>query len=158
MKVLLSMGKTSLNNIDGKNAALKQRIIGLCINDGEFSLADLSKEIGTSIPTTTKLVEELLEEGLLEDRGKQGTNGGRRPNIFGLNSAAGYFVGVDIRHKNICFAVTDFNGTELLYKENVPYAVQNSEDSFIGLCNLIKESLTENNIDSNKVLAYGFTL
>ena len=68
------MGKTFLNNIDGKNAVLRRRILGLCINDGDFSLADLSKELGTSIPTTTKLVEELLEEGLLEELGKQGTS------------------------------------------------------------------------------------
>ena len=152
------MGISFLNNIDGKNAALKQKIIGLCINDGDFSLADLSKELGTSIPTTTKLVEELLNDGLLEDRGKQGTNGGRRPSIYGLNPAAGYFVGVDIRRKYINFTVTDFKGTVLGYYERLPFAVQNSEESFIDLCKFIKASLSENNIDTEKVLAYGFNL
>ena len=152
------MGKLFLNNIDGKNAALKQKILGLCINDGDFSLADLSKELGTSIPTTTKLVEELLEEGLLEDRGKQGTNGGRRPSIFGLNPSAGYFVGVDIRRKYISYAVTDFKGTAVTFHYQLNYQVQNSEESFIGLCQFIKNSLAEDNIDSNKVLAYGFNL
>ena len=152
------MSKTFLNNIDGKNAVLKQKILGLCINDGDFSLADLSKELGTSIPTTTKLVEELLSDGLLEDRGKQGTNGGRRPSIFGLNPAAGYFVGVDIRRKYINFTVTDFKGTVLGYYERLPFAVQNSEESFIDLCKFIKASLSENNIDCDKVLAYGFNL
>ena len=95
-----------LKNLDGKNSSLKQRIIGLCINDGDFSLADLSKELDTSIPTTTKLVAELVEDGLLIDMGKVGTNGGRRPSIFGLNPSAGYFVGVDIRRKFISFAVS----------------------------------------------------
>jgi predicted NBD/HSP70 family sugar kinase len=152
------MGKTFLNNIDGKNAVLKRRILGLCINDGDFSLADLSKELGTSIPTTTKFVEELLEEGLLEELGKQGTSGGRRPSIFGLNPSAGYFVGVDIRRKFISYAVTDFKGTTVAYQEHLNYAVQNSEDSFINLCQFIKNSLTENSIDHNKVLAYGVNL
>ena len=152
------MGISFLNNIDGKNTALKQKIIGLCINDGDFSLADLSKELGTSIPTTTKLVEELLNDGLLEDRGKQGTNGGRRPSIYGLNPAAGYFIGVDVRRKYINYAVTDFKGTVLTYQDRLPYAVQNSEESFNGLCQFIKNSLTENNIDTEKVLAYGFNL
>ena len=45
-----------LKNLDGKNSSLKQRILGLCINDGDFSLADLSKELDTSIPTTTNRV------------------------------------------------------------------------------------------------------
>ena len=152
------MGKTFLNNIDGKNAVLKRRILGLCINDGDFSLADLSKELGTSIPTTTKLVEELLEDGLLEDRGKQGTNGGRRPSIYGLNPSAGYFVGVDIRRKFISYAVIDFKGTTVTYHEHLPYSVQNSEESFVDMCRYIKESLAESNIANEKVLAYGFNL
>ncbi len=152
------MAKIFLNNIDGKNALLKQRILGLCITDGDFSLADLSKELGTSIPTTTKLVEELLEDGLLEELGKQGTNGGRRPSIFGLNPSAGYFVGVDIRRKYINYAVTDFKGETLTYQDQLTYSVQNSEESFIGLCEFIKKSLRENNIDYDNVLAYGFNL
>lgn len=152
------MRKTLSNHLDGKNAILKQRILGLCINEGDFSLSDLSKELGTSIPTTTKLVEELLEDGLLEELGKQGTNGGRRPSIFGLNPGAGYFVGIDIRRQFISYAVTDFKGSLVAYHEQLPYTVQNSEDSFIGLCEFLKNSLTANKIDIEKVLAYGFNL
>ena len=73
-----------LNNIDSKNLLIKQKILGLCITDGNFSLADMSKELNISIPTTTKLIEELIEEGFLEDMGKQDTSGGRRPSIYGL--------------------------------------------------------------------------
>ena len=72
-----------LNNIEGKGAIMKQRILGLCINDGDFSIAELSKELNASIPTVTRLIGELIEDGFLEDLGKTGTSGGRRPSIFG---------------------------------------------------------------------------
>ena len=144
--------------LDGKNSSLKQRIIGLCINDGDYSLADLSKELDTSIPTTTKLVGELVEDGLLVEIGKLGTNGGRRPSIFGLNPSAGYFVGVDIRRKFLDFAITDFKGSLVDYHEKVEFSVQNSEDSFREMCRLIKKELVETGIDPDKVLAYGFNL
>lgn len=147
-----------LNNIDGKNSILKQKILGLCVNEEAYSLADLSKELNISIPTITKLVGELLEEGLLEDMGKIGTNGGRRPSVYGLNSAAGFFVGVDIRRKYISYSVIDFKGNLKDYKEQIPFIVQNSEESFREMCQLIIESLRENNIDDSKVLAYGFNL
>ena len=144
--------------LDGKNSSLKQRIIGLCINDGDYSLADLSKELDTSIPTTTKLVGELVEDGLLVEIGKLGTNGGRRPSIFGLNPSAGYFVGVDIRRKFLDFAITDFKGSLVDYHEKVEFSVQNSEDSFRDMCRLIKRELVETGINPEKVLAYGFNL
>lgn len=144
--------------LDGKNSSLKQRIIGLCINDGDYSLADLSKELDTSIPTTTKLVGELVDDGLLIEIGKLGTNGGRRPSIFGLNPSAGYFVGVDIRRKFIDFAVTDFKGSLIDYRDKVEFTVQNSEDSFREMCRMLKKELLETGINPDKVLAYGFNL
>ena len=88
-----------LDNIEGKGAIMKQKILGLCINDGDFSIAEFSKELNASIPTVTRLIGELIEDGFLEDLGKTGTSGGRRPSIYGLNQAAGYFVGTDIRRR-----------------------------------------------------------
>ena len=144
--------------LDGKNSSLKQTIIGLCINDGDYSLADLSKELDTSIPTTTKLVGELVDDGILVEIGKLGTNGGRRPSIFGLNPSAGYFVGVDIRREFIDIAVTDFKGSLIDHHDRVEFSVQNSEESFRELCGMIKKELIETGIDPDKVLAYGFNL
>ena len=147
-----------LKNLDGKNSSLKQRIISLCINDGDYSLADLSKELDTSIPTTTKLVGELVEDGLLVDMGKVGTNGGRRPSIYGLNPSAGYFVGVDIRRKFINIAVTDFKGVLQDFHETIDFAVENSEESFRKMCKVIRKELRESGVDPEKALAYGFNL
>jgi predicted NBD/HSP70 family sugar kinase len=147
-----------LKNLDGKNSSLKQRIISLCINDGDYSLADLSKELDTSIPTTTKLVGELVEDGLLVDMGKVGTNGGRRPSIYGLNPSAGYFVGVDIRRKFINIAVTDFKGVLQDFHETIDFAVENSEESFRKMCKVIRKELSESGADPEKALAYGFNL
>ena len=147
-----------LKNLDGKNSSLKQRIISLCINDGDYSLADLSKELDTSIPTTTKLVGELVEDGLLVDMGKVGTNGGRRPSIYGLNPSAGYFVGVDIRRKFINIAVTDFKGVLQDFHETIDFAVENSEESFRKMCKVIRKELRESGADPEKALADGFNL
>ena len=47
---------TFLNNIEGKGAIMKQKILGLCINDGDFSIAEFSKELNASIPTVTRPV------------------------------------------------------------------------------------------------------
>lgn len=152
------MNGTFLSNIDGKNAILKKQIIALCINEGDYSIADLSKELNTSIPTITKLVGELIEEGFLVDMGKQGTNGGRRPSIYGLNPSAGYFVGTEVRRRSISIAVTNFKGQLLEYQEEVPFTLMNSEASFKELCSYILDMLGKVDIEPEDVLAYGFNL
>ena len=146
------------DNIDNKNLLIKQRILGLCINEGSYSIADLSKEINTSIPTTTKLVEELIEDGFLEDNGKLGTNGGRRPSIYGLNPSAGYIVGTDIHKNNISIAITNFKGQVVEYIDSLAFTLESSETSFIRLCETIKEQLSNAEISLEDVLAYGFNL
>ena len=93
-----------------KTALLKLQLIGHYIMGGDFSITDLSHEMNLSVPTVTKLVSELIEEGFVHDFGKQGTAGGRRPNIYGLNPYAGYFVGVDIKKDIITLAIINFKG------------------------------------------------
>ena len=152
------MNRSFFSNIDGKNSALKKRIIALCINEDGYSIADLSKELNTSIPTITKLVGELMDEGFLVDMGKLGTNGGRRPSIYGLNPSAGYFVGTDVKKNSISIAVTNFKGQTVDYLEELAFTVENSEASFRNLCTTIRCYLSENGIDPSEVLAYGFNL
>lgn len=150
--------KTFLKNIDSKNQILKLKILSLCINDGNYSIAELSKEINTSIPTTTKLVEELIEDGYIEDLGKQGTNGGRRPSVYGLCPSAGYFVGTDVRKNGISIAITDFKGQLIEYIESLPYIVESSENSFRNLSHIILDQLEKTGISKESILAYGFNL
>lgn len=151
------MVKSFLNNIDGKNAIQKQSILGLCIN-GDFSIADLSKELGASIPTITKLVEELIDDGFLIDMGKQCTNGGRRPSIYGLNPLAGYFVGCDINGNDISIIITNFNGKVVDYQTNIPFTLKNSEESVESLVRLIQENVGRLGIEQDKIMACGINL
>jgi len=153
------MQASFLKSNDCKNFILKQNILGLCINDGNYNLADLSRAINTSIPTTTKLIEELIEEGFIEELGKQDTNGGRKPSIFGLNPSAGYLVGIDVKRKSICIAITDFKGQVITYIENHPFVLENSEESVILLCRTIRELVKKAGLeDDESILAYGFNL
>ena len=152
------MNNTFFSNIDGKNSILKKQIISLCINEDGYSIADLSKELNTSIPTITKLVGELMDEGFLVDMGKLGTNGGRRPSIYGLNPSAGYFVGTDVQKDCISIAVTNFKGQTVDYIGCIPFRLENSEASFRDLCCTIRKHLESIGIDLSQILAYGVNL
>ncbi len=152
------MTTTFLNNPESKNSALKQAILGKFISEGTESIADISREIGTSIPTITKLVGELIDEGLIEEVGKLGTTGGRRPSIYGLNPSAGFIVGVEIRWHHISMAITNFKGEIVDFQEDIPYTLESTEESFRAFCTFLKQIVDKTGIDRTKVLAYGFNL
>ena len=75
------MTGTFLNDQTSKNAAIKREILRLCIKHGKSSIGDFSRGLGISVPTITKLVGELIDDGFLQDEGKLGSSGGRRPSI-----------------------------------------------------------------------------
>ena len=149
---------TFLNNIEGKGGIMKQKILGLCINDGDFSIAEFSKELNASIPTVTRLIGELIDDGFLEDLGKTGTSGGRRPSIYGLNQSAGYFVGTDVRRHHVSVAVTNFKGKLVDYKEDIPFVLEGTEESLRSLAELLRKNTDSLGIEQEKVLAYGINL
>lgn len=152
------MRNSFLNGNTGKSGAIKQQIMRLCINDGDFSIAEMSKETGISIPTVTKMVTDLIDEGFLEELGKSGTTGGRRPSIFGLNPGAGYFIGADVTRHHVNIAACNFKGNILEYVDNIPFELESTEQSMAELCKLLKKHAKTFGIDENKVLAYGINL
>ena len=146
------------NNLDKKNFSMKQKILGLCASCGNYSLADLSRELNSSIPTITKIVGELIDDGFLMDMGKIDTNGGRRPSIFGLNPSAGYLVGISERTDGIGIAVTDFKGEIIISHDSLEFIIEPTEASFRNLNEEVQKYLSENDIDHSKVIAYGINL
>ena len=66
------MGTKTLLSDTSKNADIKRQILRLCIIRDNYSIADLSRELNTSVPTVTKIIGELIEEGFLRDLGKSG--------------------------------------------------------------------------------------
>lgn len=145
-------------NSGTKNALLKKEILCYYINQGENTLADLGKEMSLSIPTVTKLVGELIDEGYVVDYGKLETAGGRRPNIYGLNQDSGYFMGVDVNYSSLSLGMINFNGV-LIYSEiDIPFKVDNTIEKFEALCEIINNFITVSRIPRNKILNIGINI
>ena len=129
-----------------------------CIRHGHCSIADLSKVLGISVPTVTKVVNELISEGYLQDEGKIGTSGGRRPSIYGLNPSAGYFLGIDVARQHFHIAVSDFKGEIILFIQDIEFVLEANADSFRNMCALIKKEVAGADIEWKKVLGVGISL
>ena len=146
------MRTTFLDKKDNKNSILKKTILRLCIQSA------LSEQINTSVPTVTKLIGELMDEGFMIELGKSGTSGGRRPSIYGLNPAAGYFIGLDIRHTHASVAVTDFKGNLVCYQDDIPFILEIDEACLHTISKNIRDFFVEHDLDWNRVLGMGISV
>lgn len=141
-----------------KAFSLKRDIVRICIKKDKASIADFSKSLSTSVPTITKLVQEMINDGFLQTYGKVGTKGGRRPCVFGLNPHAGYFIGVDIGRQHFHLAVTDFTGELIHYIQDIEFVLEDTHESFSTLCRMIKEQVSKAGIPWPKIMGAGISL
>lgn len=143
---------------NNRNESLKKKIIHYYIANGDATIAELCKEMDLSIPTVTKLIGELQEDGYILDFGKQETSGGRKPNIYGLNPTSGYFVGVDIFRDKVNIAAVDFKGEKLRIEENIPFVLENTPAALETLCVQINTFIDSLPVSREKVLAVGVNI
>ncbi len=151
----------SIENVSGvvyKNKALKRLIINYIDIKGNTTITDLSKELNTSVPKITSLINELIGEGLLKDNGKFDSTGGRRASFYGLVAGACYFIGVDVKRFYINIGLLDFKKHLVVLKEKIPYKLENSPESLQQLMTIIKAFIKEQTIAKDKILGIGINL
>ena len=122
-----------------KNSLIKKRIITHYIQNGCSTITELSKELDLSVPTVTKFIDEMCGNGYLNVYGKLETNGGRHPNLYGLNPESGYFIGVDIKHSSLHIGVVNFRGDLIDKKLDVPFKNANTKESLDALAGIIQK-------------------
>lgn len=148
------MTQTLLKEIEkgSKNALLKKRIIAHYIYNGSSTITELSKELNLSIPTVTKFISEMSEDGFINEYGKLETSGGRHPILYGLNPESGYFIGVDVNRHSLDMGMINFKGDLISHKANIPYTLENTQQSFDTFCKIITEEIADFDIDHDKLL------
>jgi len=149
------------DNVTGvayKNINLKKTLISYFANVGDATIADLCKELNLSIPKVTALINDLMQDGMVQDNGKIFTGGGRKPNLYGLIPQSVLFIGVDVKVSHINIGLLDLSKNIIKISENLPYKLDNTKESLESLCNLINEFINEAPVLKEKILGIGINL
>jgi glucokinase-like ROK family protein len=141
-----------------KNKALKKLIFNFLDQTESISITELSKELNISVPKTTSLVNELIEEGLISDYGKIESTGGRKASMYGLVADACYFLGVDIKKYYINIGLLNFKKQLVTQKNRIPYKLENTQESLNQLIQIIQGFIKELPIKKDKILSIGINL
>ncbi|MGJ1386498.1 ROK family protein [Sphingobacterium spiritivorum] len=158
MTFLEELNGDNFSGVAYKNIQLKKNIISFFCTHSSATIADLCKELNLSVPKVTNLINELIQEELVQDLGKINTNGGRRPNLYGLIADSVFFLGVDVKQNHINIGITNLQNELVCIKEHLPFTLSNSTASLEELIQLIHNSLKTFNIPKEKILGMGINL
>ncbi|MFL5788901.1 MAG: ROK family protein [Flavisolibacter sp.] len=149
------------DNITGvayKNINLKKAVLSYFANIGNATIADLSKELNLSPPKVTNLLNDLIEDGMVQDNGKIDSVGGRKPVLYGLIPDSALFIGVDVKKSHLNIGLSDLHKNIVQSAEKLPYKLDNSKQSLDDLCELIEQFIQNAPVPREKILGIGINL
>ena len=148
----------NLKGITHKNNILKRNIIAYMALNGECTLSELTRELHISVPTMTKLVQELVDDLIVIDLGKVETPGGRRPNVFGLANSAIYFAGINVGRDHMTYVVTDLQNNVISERTDNTFELVDRPQCLERICQNIESFVTDCGIDREKILGVGVSI
>lgn len=153
-KLLDSQEGVSLSTL--KMVRLKKSVIKNLTLEGIATIAELCKETEFSTPTVTKVIAELIEDGIIFEKGKIDTAGGRRPSIYGINPNSAFFLGVEVKRDYISLGLQNFNNEFIKISTRIAYTLENTRESLYVLCDIVSKFIEESGINRKKILGACF--
>lgn len=111
------MDNKKITNMEVKKKNRNDVFRYLC-RHGMVSNPDISYALKLSLPTTTQITKELIEKGLVEEKGELKSTGGRRAKALAVSDSAGKAVGLDITKNHIGLVLTELTG-RVLHRERI---------------------------------------
>lgn len=141
------------------NKLNKIKVLNLIRDRGEISRADISKVLGISGPTVTRVVEDLINhEKLVVEAGIGDSSGGRPPILVKFNGEPNYVIGIDLGTTSIRGALTNLNA-ETISDTQVPTQVEEGFDGVMDrVGQVIAYLMSSPGVDQSRIFGIGMAV
>lgn len=116
-----------------------------------ISRAELARKLKLTLPTVSRIVDDLLQRGWLQSIGIGDSSGGRPPSLVQINPTGAGVIGVDLGRESVRVIYTDLLANILLTEEHPISEVNGPE----GLAKDLKAFIEDNGIVKDRLLGIG---
>lgn len=138
-----------------KTNLYKRRILKELYFAPSLSCADLYSRINKSFPLITKLLNDLMEQGLVIETGYATSTGGRRPLTYGIRKDVMYIVSVAMDQFVTRLAIMDMQNKLVNEVEQIDLDIAKNTESVQIISAKIEEIITVSGIPKNKIIGVG---
>lgn len=140
----------------GRQHAQKRKIISILNKaDHALTIPELCKKVRFSIPTGTRLINELIEKRIIVESGKKETENGRRPSLYEVDKNYAYSIGVTILLKGLSVSVYNLAMEEIFSIEFEGFILKNTPKCLKEVSVFIDQSIQQSGIKGSKILGMG---
>ncbi len=88
----------------------RRNIVEMVRQYAPLSRTDLARRVGLSLPSVSRIIDDLIAERIILETGKGRSSGGRKPTLLEFNPRYCFAFGVDVARETT-LVLTDFSGT-----------------------------------------------
>jgi len=138
-----------------KKSFYKKRIIKEIYFTSLISCADLSEKINKSLPLTTKMLNELIAEGIVIETGHAASTGGRRPVMYALKPGVMYVIAVAMDQLVTSIALVDMSDSTIKEITRFELRLDKNPNALSELTKNIEAFINRCPIPKDKILGIG---
>jgi predicted NBD/HSP70 family sugar kinase len=139
----------------GKNNFYKKKIIRELYFGETLSNSEISDRIQMSIPSSTKILNELLEENLIADAGYAPSSGGRRPMLYSLQADSMYVVAVAMEQLFTRISILDMRRNKVTEMEKFDLHMPGNPGAVDDLVEIIRTHVEKSGLNKEKIIGTG---
>lgn len=136
----------------------KKQIMSVLRKKQEMTKRELAKTINVSLPTVITNLNELHQDGIVEEAGVAMSTGGRKPIVVRFIENSRYSIGVDLLIGKIRIVLLNLNYKivcDRIFEFDLSYAF---DDLIEKVSTETRRMLSDMNIHDNRILGIGFSL
>lgn len=146
------------SNGSARKLLLKKHIFCILYHEDHKTIADLCIPVNVSIPTMTRIMHELIDEGWVVELGTGESRGGRRPVFYGLNPSVRYILGIEITKKYTRINIFDLHNQPVGETLQLDIELKDAPEALGVLKTRTDLYMKNNGVDRNMILGAGITL
>ncbi|WP_224998269.1 ROK family protein [Cesiribacter sp. SM1] len=148
----------TLNNVERKKHTQKIKIIKHLYVKGSRTNSELCNVIGMSSPTSMSLLNELMSEGLVEKQGRAKSEGGRKPDLYGLRDNSLFVLSIAMGRFKTRMAIFDNNNNNITGIKTFPIRVSDGIGAHELLYQHAQDVISSSGIDTRKLMGVGLNM
>ncbi|MCP4398774.1 MAG: ROK family transcriptional regulator [bacterium] len=137
----------------------RKKMLRLLVRKRELTISEISRELNISTPTVSKNINQLIEEGIVEEAGVSASTGGRRPVLVKFIPDAYYSFGIEFSaERQVWVILTDLD-SKIIAESALQDPDFNDIDALMQeIHRQVGSVLLDSKISVSKVLGIGFSL
>ncbi|QCR22266.1 ROK family transcriptional regulator [Pontibacter sp. SGAir0037] len=148
----------TLNHVERKKHTQKIKIIKHLYVKGPKTNADLCSDFNISSPTSINLLNELMVEGLVEKQGRGKSEGGRKPDLYGLRDQSLFVLSIAMGRFKTRMAIFDNNNNNITGVKTFPLKISEGIAVLEQLQQFVQGLIEESGINSDKLMGIGVSM